>query len=192
MEKLFSRLTLVSDGDTVKKVLASVKRILSNRYVLLAIRLVLGAILILAAVGKIPEQAQFVDVVTSRGLLPWSLARAYGTILPWLELVLGTCFVLGFMIRLAAGTSILMVISFIIANGTAVYTSSSFECNCFGIEYYGTGYLEFIKTSDALVIDIFMVLMALTLLLYGGGRWSLDSLIWPRLKNRMHKRRAPL
>lgn len=179
-------------GDTVKKVLEFVKRILSNRYTLLGIRLVLGIILILAAVGKIPEQARFVDVVTQYGLLPWSLAQAYGNILPWLELALGICLVSGFLIRLAAGTSILMVISFIIANGTSVYSHNIMECGCFGLLYEGTGYLTFVKTSDALVIDIIMVLMALTLLLFGGGRWSLDSYVWPKLKSRMNKRETPV
>jgi uncharacterized membrane protein YphA (DoxX/SURF4 family) len=174
----------------VKKLLVSVRRVLSNRYTLLSVRLILGTILILAAVGKIPEQARFVDVVTSYGLLPWSLARAYGSILPWLELTLGACLVLGFLTRLAAGTGILMIISFIVANGTAVYSRDIMECGCFGLIYEGTGYLTFIKTSDALVIDIVMVAMALAILFYGGGRWSLDSLLWPNLKRLTLKGRS--
>jgi uncharacterized membrane protein YphA (DoxX/SURF4 family) len=179
-------------GIVLKKVSGFLKRILSNRYTLLGIRLVLGTTLILAAVGKIPEQARFVDVVTQYGLLPWSLAQAYGNILPWLELTLGVCLVSGFLVRLTAGASILMVISFIVANGTAVYSHNIMECGCFGVLYEGTGYLTFIKTSDALVIDVVMVLMALTLLLFGGGRWGLDSLIWPKLKSRMPKREFPV
>ena len=173
----------------MKKVLGSIRRVLSNRYTLLGIRLILGTILILAAVGKIPEQARFVDIVTQYGLLPWSLARAYGSILPWLELTLGICLVLGFLTRLAAGTSILMIISFIVANGTAVYSRDVMECGCFGLLYEGTGYLTFIKTSDALVIDIVMIVVAFIILFYSGGRWSLDSLIWPNLKRLMPKKR---
>jgi uncharacterized membrane protein YphA (DoxX/SURF4 family) len=168
----------------MKKAFKSIDRVIRNGYALLGVRLLLGSIFILAAAGKIPEQARFVDVVTQYGLLPWSLARAYGMILPWLELTIGIFLVLGFLSRLAAGTSILMIISFIVANGTAVYSHNDTECGCFGNIYYGTGYLTFIKTSDALVIDIVMVIMAFIILLGGGGRWSLGSLIWSKLRRK--------
>lgn len=173
------------DEMNLKKVLESISRFVRNKYTLLSIRLILGTILILAAAGKLPEPAKFVDVVTHYGLLPWSLARAYGLVLPWLELTLGVLLILGFLTRLAAGVSILMLISFIVANGTAVYTHDIAGCGCFGFEYYGTygtGYLTFIKVSDALAIDVVMVLMALAILMYGSGRWSLDSLNWIKLK----------
>jgi len=168
----------------MKKVFESIGRVIRSRYTLLGVRLLLGGIFILAAVGKIPEQARFVDVVTQYGLLPWSLARAYGTILPWFELGIGIFLVLGFLPRLAAGTSILMILSFIAANGTAVYSYNDKDCGCFGDIYYGTGYLTFIKTSDALAIDIVMVIMAFIILLGGGGRWSLGSLIWSKLRKK--------
>ncbi|GAH88354.1 unnamed protein product, partial [marine sediment metagenome] len=133
------------------------------------------AIFILAAVGKIPEQAKFVDIVTDYGLLPLKLAEAYGTVLPGLELTLGICLVLGFLSRLAAGVSILTIISFIVANGTAVYSYKEVHaCHCYG--FFSMPWL--VKTSDALIMDVVMLAMALVILLYGGGRWSLGSLIW--------------
>ncbi len=163
--------------------LQPIGRFYRNRHTLLVIRLVLGAIFILAAVGKLPEQAKFVDVVTSYGLLPWSLARVYGIALPWIELTVGIFLVIGLLPRVAAGISILMIISFIVANGTAVYSHDT-ECHCFGPIYYGTGYQSFIKTSDALVIDIFMIIMAIIIFLGGGGRWSIGSAICNKLRNK--------
>jgi uncharacterized membrane protein YphA (DoxX/SURF4 family) len=177
----------------MKKILVLIKRFINNKNTLMITRFILAAILLLAAIGKIPEIAKFVDVVSSRGLLPWSLAKVYGSILPWLELILGILFALGLFSRITAGTSILMIFSFIIANGTAVYTNSSLECNCFGFEYWGTGYLQFVKTSDALGIDIVMTLMALAILFYGGGRWNLDSVILPKLRKlirNIHNKRS--
>jgi uncharacterized membrane protein YphA (DoxX/SURF4 family) len=129
----------------MKKIIVLIKRFINNKNTLMITRFILAAILLLAAIGKIPEIAKFVDVVSSRGLLPWSLAKVYGSILPWLELILGILFALGLFSRITAGTSILMIFSFIIANGTAVYTNSSLECNCFGFEYWGTGYLQFVR-----------------------------------------------
>ena len=180
----YSELNYRSNNGIIRKILSLIKSFLSNRHTLLIVRIILGLILVLAAIGKIPAQAKFVDVVSHYGLLPWSLAQVYGIILPWLELILGTCLILGLFTRIAAGVSILMIISFIIANGTAVYSENIMECGCFGLLYEGTGYVTYVKTSDALVIDIFMIIMALILLLFSAGIWSLDSLIWHKIKKR--------
>jgi len=143
----------------------------------LGVRLVLGTILIMAALGRLPEGARFVDVVTGYGLLPRDVARAYGSVLPWLELAVGLCLVMGLLSRLAAGASIMMVISFIVANGTSVFGYEYWydeSCGCFGF--------FLMKTSDALIVDVVMTAMALIILLNGGGFLSLGSLMWPRLK----------
>ena len=103
----------------MRSILGYTSHIVGNKYVLFIIRFILGAILISAAAGKVPEQAKFVDAVTDLGLLPHGLSQAYGLFLPWLELTLGLCFVLGLLTRIVAGISILMTVSFIIANGTS-------------------------------------------------------------------------
>jgi uncharacterized membrane protein YphA (DoxX/SURF4 family) len=158
------------------KIPANISRIISNNYVMLAARLLLGGIFIFSAVGKIPEGAKFVDVVTGLGLLPWNLAQVYGTVLPWLELTVGICLLLGIFPRFCAGVCILMITSFIIANGTAVYEYKESTCGgCFGD-------LILLKTSDALAIDIAMILLAIFILLFGGGKFSIDSLV--RLKRK--------
>lgn len=159
-----------------EKAIGYISRIIRSRYVLLNCRFILGAIFILAAAAKLPKQAQFINVVTGMGLLPEELARAYGLVLPWLELAVGICLVTGLFSRITAGLSILMIISFIVANGTGVYVHKQTHCPCFG------GGLVLIKTSDALVLDIIMVAMALPVLLYGGGFLRLGSLVKGRLE----------
>ncbi len=155
--------------DLVKNRLRFLGGLLRNRYLLFALRVVLGIIFVVAAAGKLPRQAEFVDVVTGRGLLPWHLALAYGSVLPWLELIVGLCLIVGFLPRLAAGTTILMVLSFIVANGTAVVKGQYLDCGCFGAIF-------FLDTSNALIMDIFIVGMALLILLYGSSMLSLHSL----------------
>jgi uncharacterized membrane protein YphA (DoxX/SURF4 family) len=157
-----------------KKRLENVSLVVGNRYAILGMRLVLGAVFILAASGKLPEQAEFVHVVTSLGLLPFKFAQAYGTILPWLELTVGACLMVGLLCRIAAGASILMVTSFIVANGTGVF-SYEFCPSCYPAPIL-------LRTSDALVVDVAMVAISLPVLLYGAGFLSLDLLIWAKLK----------
>lgn len=133
---------------------------LGNRYLLLVLRLVVGLTLIFSAVGALPHQAEFVSAVQAHGLLPGILADVYGTILPGLELLVGVLLVIGLFTRVAAGVTLLMVISFLIANGTAVYHNVKdwdTECGCF---HWVT-----VRTGDALIIDIVLMVFALVLVL---------------------------
>ena len=133
------------------------------------LRVVLGSLFILSATSKLPHQVEFIDVVSSYHLLPESLAQFYGTILPWVELAVGCLLIVGLFSRYAAVACILMVASFIVANGTAVY-SKAYCGACFGE-------LVTLKTSDALIIDIVIFLVALRILFNRGDLLSIDSLL---------------
>jgi uncharacterized membrane protein YphA (DoxX/SURF4 family) len=157
----------------MKNAIESAGRIFRNRYFLLGTRGALGAIFVLAGAGKLPEQAKFVEVVSDYGLLSYGLAQAYGSVLPWLELVLGSFLVAGLLSRISAGVSILTIASFLVANGTAVYKYEF--CPCFGDAVL-------VKTSDALVMDVAMLAMAFLILLCGSGALSLDGIIRRKFK----------
>ena len=144
-----------------------------NKHVLLGIRVALGITFIVAAVGKLSELAKFVEVVVDYEMLPWELAQAYGATLPWLELVVGICLVTGLLSRPTAGVSILMVISFIVANSATIFEHE--YCFCLGE-------IVFLRTSVALIVDGVMAVMASLIFIYGGGFWSLDVLIRAKLK----------
>lgn len=145
---------------------------LGNRYLLLALRLIVGLTLIFSAVGALPHQAEFVSAVQAHGLLPGILADVYGTVLPGLELLVGALLVVGLFTRFAAGVTLLMVISFLIANGTAVYHDVrdwNTVCGCF---HWVT-----VRTGDALIIDIVLIVLAVILLLRTQRLLSLDRVL---------------
>jgi len=143
--------------------------LLGNPYLLLALRLIVGLTLIFSAAGKLPHQAEFVKAVQAHGLLPGVLADLYGTALPWLELLMGAFLLLGLFTRFAAGVTLLMVISFLIANGTAVFSRvkvSDTSCGCFR--------WITVKTGDALIIDIVLIVFLVILLARPQRLLSLD------------------
>lgn len=80
--------------------------------------------------------------------------------------------VVGFFTRYMSGVSLLMIISFLVANGTAVYKSESLlsPCGCFED-------LLVVKTGDALVVDVMMMAMSLLLLLHRREFLSVDRLL---------------
>ena len=155
---------------------------LGNRYLLLVLRLVIGLTLIFSAAGALPHQAEFVSAVQGHGLLPGLLANVYGSVLPWLEMLIGALLVVGLFTRFAAGVTLLMVISFLVANGTSVYHSVknwSASCGCF---HWVT-----VRTGDALIIDIVLMVFAVLLLLHPQGLLSLDR----RLRRMFHMDQPP-
>ena len=161
---------------------AAVGEFLKNRWLIFFLRLALGGILLAASVSKLQQQAEFINVVINYGVLPDSLARAYGLVIPWAELFIGCSLILGIFPRFSAAVTIPLVISFVVASSYALVNPISSSCGCFG---------EVISLSHpvALSLDAIMLALALELLFYGsrGAFLSLGHLLdrfSPDLKRR--------
>ncbi len=138
---------------------AQIKEIIDNRWLIFALRVALGGIFIAASVTKLQHQAEFVNIVIGYGILPESLARFYGSIVPWAELVIGCSLVLGIFPRFAAALSIPLIVSFIVASAYSLFQPVGDPCGCFGPSIP-------ISHSASLAIDVVMLLMAVSLLLH--------------------------
>ena len=117
---------------------------------LLALRIVLGVIFILAAVSKLGAHAQFVSEVSGYGLLPAGLATVYATALPWVELAAGCALVAGLFTTPALVLSLLMTLSYLIGNSYVLAIGNAGTCNCFG-------QLIPLNHTASLVIDCIML-----------------------------------
>jgi uncharacterized membrane protein YphA (DoxX/SURF4 family) len=148
-----------------------------NRYLSFVFRIALGIIFIISGAGKLPEGAAFVDQVEEANILPHALARAYGTALPYVEIVVGALLILGLLSRFAAGIGGLAALSFIIGNSTRLYRGIYGECGCFG----SIASLQF-STREALIIDCVLLITAIQILIHKGEFLSLDSVIFRRKK----------
>ena len=149
--------------------------IFRNRYLSFVFRIILGVIFIISGAAKLPELAAFVDQVEEANILPHALARAYGTALPYVEIVIGALLILGLLSRLAAGIGGLAGLSFIIGNSTRLHRGLYGECGCFG----SIASLQF-STQEALIIDCVLLIMAIQILVHKGEFLSLDSVIFRR------------
>ena len=99
---------------------------------LVCLRIILGVVFIVASAGKLSGLSLFISEVTGYGLLPFSLARVYGAVLPWVELFIGCSLVLGLFITPSLIISILATLSFIVASIFALVYGNSDSCGCFG------------------------------------------------------------
>jgi uncharacterized membrane protein YphA (DoxX/SURF4 family) len=95
-------------------------------------RLLLGSVWVLAGIAKLRDRDESRDAVLSFGLLPDSAAKAGGTVLPWIELSLGLCLILGLGALYASLTSALLLLLFTGAILITLARGRPVECHCFG------------------------------------------------------------
>jgi uncharacterized membrane protein YphA (DoxX/SURF4 family) len=106
---------------------------LTNPGFMLILRLFLGCTFLVSGISKLFNQADFVSAVVGYNLLPHVLAVFYGSVLPWVELLIGILLSFGWLVKLASGISLAMVVSFIVASIQAIIMAHfNSNCGCFG------------------------------------------------------------
>jgi len=130
--------------------------------------LFLGLALLVAGIGKIPGQTEFIDALLQSF---WTPAVAYfiGYCLPWVEVALGVALVIGVFPRVAAGLSLPLTAGFMANNSWALShgVERFSQCACLGI---WEKWLGSISPWHALCLDVVLFCLALIiLLLHPGG-----------------------
>ena len=145
--------------------------IFSQRSVIaLLCRVILGIVLIYASIDKIVHPAEFAKAIGNYNVLPFGLENLLGIVLPVLELLVGTCLVLGIMIDGAAIIAAGMMVVFIIAIRQALFRGIDINCGCFKVTVENGGHQVGIRR----IIEDFIYLgMALMVLSRGEKKWEL-------------------
>jgi uncharacterized membrane protein YphA (DoxX/SURF4 family) len=108
-------------------------KIETNPYVVLIFRLILAGFFLTSAYGKLVDIERYsVDAVYNFGILPMFLARPFGLVMPFIELLCGLGLLFGVLTRLSALGIALMSLSFFIAKAIVLSQGRSIECGCFG------------------------------------------------------------
>jgi len=135
-----------------------VRFITANRYLILVLRVLLAAVFLLSSYGKLVDIERYsVDAVYNFDILPMALARFFGLVMPFIELLCGLGLLFGVLTRLAALGVALMSLAFFIAKGIVLAQGRSIDCGCFG------AVVETLA-SVTIFMDIPMVIMALLIM----------------------------
>jgi len=108
--------------------------LLKNRWVILAFRIVLGIVFLYSSFEKIRDPGNFASNIQNYQFLPYSITNLFSIFLPWVELYVGICLILGVFVDGAAFLSTGMMVMFIIALGQALARGLDIECGCFSQE----------------------------------------------------------
>ncbi len=96
-------------------------------------RLLIAALFVLAAAGKIIAPQAFAESIAGYRILPAQMIHAAAIFLPWLEVVAAGALVSTGRFREAGGLILLaLLVSFTVAIGWVIYNGIDTECGCFG------------------------------------------------------------
>lgn len=109
---------------------------LKNNIVLL-FRLILGVMFIYASLDKIAHPEEFAKQIGYYKALPFGLENTVAIILPWTELIIGLCFLIGIFVDGATLLSIIMMIVFILMISQAMLRGIDISCGCFKVSADG-------------------------------------------------------
>jgi uncharacterized membrane protein YphA (DoxX/SURF4 family) len=111
---------------------SSSRSFLANEWLVLATRLIMGAIFLYAAWDKFLHPREFAITVAAYKILPWQLINITAVLLPSLELVIGLALIIGLFPRGSAFIMFVLMLIFIAAFVIAMAMGVNLQdCGCF-------------------------------------------------------------
>ncbi len=101
------------------------------------VRILIGSLFIYSSIFKIIDPAAFAGSVAQYGILTENLVPYAAIAIPYMEIFIGICLVLGFSIRPASTAGIMLMIIFMAGIIYNMAYGKTFDCGCFELSYLG-------------------------------------------------------
>lgn len=144
-----------------------------RRLAVLAGRILLGAVFIVAAGPKIADPPGFAHMIANYRLFPSPLVHPAALVLPWIEMLSGLFLVAGLFWRTAAKLVGAMLVVFILAIGTNLARDRAVQCGCFDVHAAEKTHAELLSEMRwVLARDAALLMVVVLILRERGGRRS--------------------
>ena len=156
--------------------------ILTDKRVVLILRLILGVTFVYASLDKIAHPDQFAKIIHNYRILPDFLINVFAVTLPWVELLAGLFLILGIFTESASLLISFLLVIFVIAISINVLIRGvDLNCGCFSTDPAA-------KKEGIILLftDFLFLFMGLMVLFFNKGFATLSSLFRStnKLKNR--------
>ena len=142
---------------------------LSNKYLLLIFRILLGVVFIFAAVSKASEPESFAQSIANYKLLPLILINFLAVILPWIELCAGLLLIFGISVKENSAILSSLLFIFIVAISISLARGLDIDCGCFGtVDGTRVGIMKILE-------NVGLLILGLILSKFGSGTLSLEN-----------------
>lgn len=142
-------------------------KIISNKYLLFIIRIVIAFIFIYAGAEKISNPEDFALSISNYRLLPIASLNFFAVILPWIEIVSGIFLLFGILVKENSAIILSLLLLFTIAIVISLFRGLSIDCGCFG---KGTQ-IGLFKLGE----NLLMIVGSLLLTVFGSEYFILKS-----------------
>jgi uncharacterized membrane protein YphA (DoxX/SURF4 family) len=133
-------------------------KIISNKYFLLLLRVLLGLIFIFAATEKIAVPENFSVSIANYKLLSTEFVNISAIIIPWIELISGLLLLFGIMVKENSAIITFLLIVFTIGIIISLFRGLNIDCGCFGTVYGEQ--IGILKISENIILIIFGFILA--------------------------------
>lgn len=124
-------------------------------------RFFLGGVFIYASYDKIINPDDFARIVFNYQILPHNLVNLAAIILPWIELIVGFCLIIGWWIPGAVVIVTALLIVFISASLFNLARGLDVDCGCFsaGVLETTSARLAILRDTFFLAVSFFLIYM---------------------------------
>ena len=108
------------------------KKLFSDRWVILVLRVILSGVFIYAGGLKIESPQTFADNIAGFQLLPNEFVNLLALSLPVFEIIVGLMLIVGFRLRIASFSVLVLSLIFAVALSSTLARGLQIDCGCFG------------------------------------------------------------
>jgi len=137
------------------------KRLFENKYLVIAVRVVLGALFMYASFDKMANPEAFANIIDNYHLLPYQLVNPLAIFLPWLEFITGLLLIIDKWVKGSLLIYSALLVIFIIALSQALIRGLDISCGCFSVNPSSTS-----EVWLRIVADIVMLFFSVMLYKY--------------------------
>jgi uncharacterized membrane protein YphA (DoxX/SURF4 family) len=142
-------------------------------------RVILGGIFFLTGLAKIPDPASFLLTMRGFRIFPDLLERFFAVYIPWLELILGVCLLIGLLYRAAALLFALLISGFTLAILSVMARGIEIDCGCFGL-LADALHLPDMADGKAIVRNLVLMAMCLYTFRSKATGWTMERYLGTR------------
>ncbi len=134
------------------------KKLFENKYIALAVRVVLGAVFMYASFDKMANPEVFAAIIDNYHILPYQLVNALAIFLPWVEFITGLLLITGKWVKGSLLIYNVLLVIFIIALSQALIRGLDISCGCFSVNPSSTSEV-WLRIAEDLVLLFFSFML---------------------------------